>query len=300
MASIFSKSFWTPTQEAGSGKSFWGPGKTANRMIGNLGKDITGATAAEKAAEAQRTGLAEAGAAQERMFDKSLETQQPWLEAGERALGSLESGIQSGQFGTDAGQFDFADYDPGAGYEAPQFDFEADPGYKFRLEQGMKAIEGSAAARGGLFSGGTGQALQEFGQGLAAQEYGDAYRRFQDQRNFDRGIFESDRGFGRGEFESDRGFGYGQFMDDYNRERAGKTDEYNRLASLAGVGQMTAGNVSRQQMAQGGNLANLALQSGNIGAERAMAGYEGGMNLLNTGLQGAALAQGIFGGKKKG
>lgn len=157
-------------------------------------------------------------------------------------------------------------------------------------------MEGSAAARGGLFSGATGRALQDYGQGLASQEYGNAYNRFANDRAFNRGNYESDRAFGRGTFEADRGFGYGQHMDQYNMNRAGATDDYNRLASLAGVGQMTAGNVGSQQMTQGGNLANLDLQRGNIGAQRSMAGYQGGMNLLNTGLQLGGLAMGAFGG----
>lgn len=43
-----------------------------------------------------------------------------------------------------------------------------DPAYRFQMEQGMKAIQGSAAARGTLLTGGTLKALDRFGQGLAA------------------------------------------------------------------------------------------------------------------------------------
>ena len=61
-------------------------------------------------------------------------------------------------------------------------DFQADPGYAFRLSEGQKALERSAAARGGLLSGGTGKALQRFGQDLGSQEYTNAYNRFQTNR----------------------------------------------------------------------------------------------------------------------
>lgn len=237
------------------------------RKIGNLWKDASGVTAAEGAAESQRKGLSEAQSSIERMFGESMETQRPWLEAGQRGLAGLESGIESGQFDMTPGQFQGEEF---------QFDFEADPGYQFRLQQGQDLIEGSAAARGGLFSGETGKSLQEFGQGLASQEYGQAYNR------------------ARGEFESDRGFGYGAFMDDFNRERATKMDQYNRLAALSGTGQVAAGNVGSQQIAQGGNLANIAMQRGNIGAQRSMAGYQGGMNLINTGLQAASTISGMI------
>jgi len=228
------------------------------RVGKELWKDASGVTAAEGAARSQREGVSEASAATERMFEKGLETQRPWLEAGQRGLSQLEAGIGSGAF--DAG--------PG-GYEAPQFDFEADPGYQFRLSEGVRAREAGAASKGGLFSGATGRALEEYGQGLASQEYDRAYGRFANERGFGRGVYESDRGF----------------------DRASGMDRYNRLASLSGVGQATATNVAGQQMMQGGNLANLALTRGNIGAERSMAGYEGGMNLVNTGLEAwAAMA----------
>lgn len=52
--------------------------------------------------------------------------------------------------------------------------FQASPGYEFRREQGIGAIDASAAARGGLNSGRTLQDLTRFGDGLAAQEF-DSY-----------------------------------------------------------------------------------------------------------------------------
>ena len=60
--------------------------------------------------------------------------------------------------------------------------FRADPGYGFRLSEGLKALERSQAARGGLMSGGTGKALQRFGQDMASQEYGNAFNRFYTER----------------------------------------------------------------------------------------------------------------------
>jgi len=63
-------------------------------------------------------------------------------------------------------------------------DFEADPGYQFRMSEGMRGVEGSAAARGGLLSGAAQKAIQKYGQGLASQEYGNAYGRYtSDQTN---------------------------------------------------------------------------------------------------------------------
>lgn len=61
-------------------------------------------------------------------------------------------------------------------------DFQADPGYGFRLSEGQKALERSAAARGGLISGGAMKAATRYGQDMGSQEYQNAYNRYQTNR----------------------------------------------------------------------------------------------------------------------
>jgi hypothetical protein len=59
--------------------------------------------------------------------------------------------------------------------QAQQIDLNAliaaTPGYQFRLAEGQRAAERSAAARGSLASGSTLRALARYGEGLASQEY---------------------------------------------------------------------------------------------------------------------------------
>lgn len=52
-----------------------------------------------------------------------------------------------------------------------------DPGYQFRLAEGMKGINSNAAAKGMLNSGATLKALQRYGQDYASSEYDKAYNR---------------------------------------------------------------------------------------------------------------------------
>ena len=59
---------------------------------------------------------------------------------------------------------------------------QMDPGYAFREQQGMQAVNRSAAAQAGLQSGAALKAAQRFGQDLASQEYGNAYNRFMQNR----------------------------------------------------------------------------------------------------------------------
>lgn len=60
--------------------------------------------------------------------------------------------------------------------------FQADPGYNFRMAEGLKALERSAAARGLLQSGGTLKGIQQYGQNLASSEYENAFSRYLSQR----------------------------------------------------------------------------------------------------------------------
>jgi hypothetical protein len=75
---------------------------------------------------------------------------------------------------------------------------EMDPGYAFREQQGMQAVNRSAAAQAGLQSGAALKAAQRFGQDLASQEYGNAYNRFMANRANQIGLLQggTQTGFG--------------------------------------------------------------------------------------------------------
>lgn len=78
-------------------------------------------------------------------------------------------GVGGEMFDTRDAAQQYADNNPTGGYEYQGF--QATPGYQFAVDQGLGAIDASAASRGGLFSGATLQASQKFGTGLANQEY---------------------------------------------------------------------------------------------------------------------------------
>jgi hypothetical protein len=61
-------------------------------------------------------------------------------------------------------------------------DFTTDPGYAFRLSEGEKTLGRTAAARGGLISGGALKAAQRFGQDYGSQEYQSAFNRYNTNR----------------------------------------------------------------------------------------------------------------------
>ena len=133
----------------------------------SVGSAAIGSRAASKAARAQ-TQAAEAGvASQERMLERQLAETAPFRELSLNQLNRLA-----------------ALYGEGGEYaRAPTLgELQMDPGYGFRLAEGQKALERSAAARGGLLSGSMLKGAQRFGQELSSQEYMNAFNRARQQR----------------------------------------------------------------------------------------------------------------------
>jgi hypothetical protein len=153
-------------------------------------------------AQAQREGAA----AQERMFNRQVELQEPFRQAGVNALPELIAASR---------------YQP---FDMEQF--QQDPGYAFRMREGLRALENTAAARGGLLSGNQLRGVTRFGQELGSQEFGNAFNRYQ-------------------------------------AERAARL---NPLQSLTGMGQTTAANIAGQAGQFGQAQAANAAAMGNIRA----------------------------------
>lgn len=120
----------------------------------------------------------------------------------------------------------------GPGFRFGTQQFQADPGYAFRLAEGQKALERSAAARGGLISGSALKAAQRFGQGLASQEYQSAY---------ERGLRE------------------------YTTQQEAKQQYVNNLMRLAGVGEAGAAGQSAALQGLGSTAGQYAGAAGQIG-----------------------------------
>ena len=75
-------------------------------------------------------------------------------------------------YGADGSRRDLTTFRTATSSAGGQFgDFVASPGYQFRMDQSLKAIERSAAARGGLRSGATMKALNDYAQGTASDEF---------------------------------------------------------------------------------------------------------------------------------
>jgi hypothetical protein len=127
-----------------------------------VGSSLIGARAAGKAADTQAGAMNRSAELQYQQYQDTVARQKPFYDVGVNALPELVSASRYEPFTMDK--------------------FQADPGYAFRLSEGQKQLERSAAARGGLLSGGTGKALQRFGQEMGSQEYTNAFNRYLAER----------------------------------------------------------------------------------------------------------------------
>jgi hypothetical protein len=201
-----------------------------------VGSAALGAYSSNKAASTQADAANRAADLQMQQFERQVELQEPWRQAGITALNKLTPlATEYTPFGMDQ--------------------FQQDPGYAFRMQEGMKALERSAAARGGLLSGGMLRGAQRYGQDLASQEYMNAFNRYQAERNA----------------------------------------RLNPLQSLAGVGQTATNQLGQAGQAMASNVgqalgaAGQARASGYIGGANALTqglgtylNYQQGQNYLNA------------------
>lgn len=143
-----------------------------------VGSAYLGSKAAKSAAGTQAAAADRATDAQERMFERQVELQEPFRKAGEAGQNRL---LELLGIGGDKSVGDFGKY-ASAEFTPEQFSKYQDPGYAFRMSEGIKALDRSAAARGNLMSGAQLKGINQYGQDLASQEYQNAYNRFQTTR----------------------------------------------------------------------------------------------------------------------
>lgn len=127
-----------------------------------VGSTLISSDAARSAGNTQADAANRAADLQYRQYQEDVVRQKPFYEAGVNALPELVAASKYTPFGMQQ--------------------FQQDPGYAFRLSEGQKQLDRSAAARGGLISGGALKAAQRYGQEMGSQEYTNAFNRYQAER----------------------------------------------------------------------------------------------------------------------
>ena len=231
-------------------------------------------------------------------------TFKPYNEAGlagqNRLLDYL--GISGNTGAQGYGQYATAEFTPEA------FAANRDPGYGFRLREGLKAVDAQAAARGGLISGAALKASQRFGQDMASQEYNNAFNRYQAMRQNTLAPYQQLQGVGlttAGQISNVLG-NYGQTsigaLGGYGTSAQNAVGGYGNIANTAidtsgarlgayrGAGGQSAynaiGNYGGQVTGALTGFGNAQAQN-TLGAGNAQAsGYIGQANAINQGVSG--------------
>ena len=239
----------------------------------------TGAASSREAALIQAAAAEQALRENARLAQEQVARNAPTVQAGDTArnrmldLIGLSGRTGAAGYGSANQPFSMAGFDPNSlmrNFGAS--DFQTDPGYNFRLSEGLKAIDRQAAARGGMMSGAALKAAGRYGQDVASQEYGNAFNRFQTNRASQAGLY----------------------TDALNRERTRQMDEYGRLSDFTTRGANAAAGTGSSQAAYGTNAANLmsqgaqAMGQGVLGAgQSTAAGQMGAGNTYNNAIQAA-------------
>lgn len=205
--------------------------------VGGIVGGSMSASASKKAAQIQADAQLKAAQLQieeqDKIFNKQQELLSPYMATGTQALSSLNKGMADGGYFTK--NFTMAD-------------METDPGYQFDLQQGLQAVQRSAAAQGTLSSGGTLKSIANYTKGLASEEVNNAYNRYVTNQN----------------------------------------NQFNRLSAMATLGSNAAATLTGAAQNQGNQvgttLVNTTIGAGNATA----GGVVGSSNAISQAITGAS------------
>jgi hypothetical protein len=213
-----------------------------------IGSSLLGSSSASSAASTQAGAADRAAQLQNDQYNQTRADQAPFREAGLTAQNRLMALLGIGGDTTGAG---YGKY----GQDFSMADYQADPGYQFRLSEGQRALGHSAAGRGGLVSGTSLKAMQDYAQNSASNEYANAFNRYQTNRS----------------------------------------NQLNPLQSLSGAGQTATNFLGAAGAANAGAVGNYltggaaAQAAGQVGSANALTSglgtylnYSGGNNLVNA------------------
>ena len=154
---------------------------------------------------------------------------------------------------------------PGFQFGREEFEQNKDPGYDFRREEGLRALERRNAKGGQRNSGYNTRSLMELGQNLGSQEFGRARdRAFGDYQSR---VGREEQTYGRG--VGDFGRRVGRESELYGRGRTQRLDE--QSVEQAGYGRGRQGVADRTQ--REASLYDRSLRDYGLGVEREQAQY---------------------------
>jgi hypothetical protein len=202
----------------------------------SVASGLLGYAGASKAAGISADASANALELQRQMYNQQTSLNDPYRTAGLTAQNAL---MQKMGLGGNTGAADYGQY----AKDFSMADYQADPGYAFRLSEGLKQLGSQARAQGGAGGGRTMMGMQDYAQKSASQEYQNAYNRYQQNR----------------------------------------TNQLQPLGNLMASGQTAANQQGTQAGNYASNAGNLITNAGNTAGSAVLGGATTIGNALNTG-----------------
>lgn len=143
--------------------------------VGSIGSAAIGANASSDAAKQQANAANQASQTQMNIYNQTRGDLAPYTQTGTSALAQLQAMLNGNGTGPGGNAFSQLQSLLGlgsGGVQGAMSTLQNLPGYQFSLNQGQQALDRSAASRGLLLSGAQLKDSQQFGQGLAQQNYG--------------------------------------------------------------------------------------------------------------------------------
>jgi hypothetical protein len=142
-------------------------------------------------------------------------------------------------------------------------DYQADPGYAFRLKQGEDAIMRNFSARGGRGGGDAMKAILEHGQNMASQEFGNYVNRQNNIAGLQGGVDAAGNAMAsqRGQAELGTAGQLSSLLANTGAQSAGYAAQGGQ--ALGGLSQAAGSQLANAESQYGANLSNLAVGQGN-------------------------------------
>lgn len=222
-------------------------------LVGGVASSAIGASASKSAASTQADAATQAAQLQKEQYDQTREDLQPYRDLGTQYIPQLQSALSNPLL---TSTFSYGDFTAPTAAEA-----QATPGYQFTLDNGLKAAQNSASARGLGSSGAALKGASSYAKGLADSTYNDVFNR-------DLSTYSTNRNNAASSFATNYGVA---------------SDNVNRLLGIVGNGQ----NASAQLGSLGAQTTNSIANTLTSGAAASAAGTVGSANAISNGISTA-------------
>lgn len=221
-----------------------------------IGSSLISSSGANSAAQTEANASDQASQVQLDMFNQIQQNEAPYLASGPNALSQLMAGV-----GVSGNQGPL-----NAAYSAPYNpQFQQDPGYQFQLQQGNSQINNASTVTGP--GGNTLKALNQFGQGVANQDYNNYLNNYNTQ-----------------------------YWNQYNAYTGRQNQQFGQLQTLSGIGQNAAASLGGYGTSTANNIGNNIIGAGNASAAGQVASSNAIGNSLSNAGQNYLLYNALNGG----